>query len=949
MSGGPPPRVVFVACLLALALGELEAQTPRIAAVYPPGGKAGTTLDVEIRGGVAGARDVLVFGNGVHATLASQAAADDPEAKALHARKCGTCHELRSPENRQLSPTDWERTVDRMIDKNAADISKPERDRIVAWLRARAAAGKVTATITIDPDALPGRRELRVVNAAGVSTAYPFCVSEADETLEVEPNNDFDQATPVTLPLIFNGACEANGDVDLLRFSARRGQRVVFRGLAYGLLPETQSYFDLCLFLYDSGRRLVADSLGFDDLDPLLDYTIPADGEYTLEIRDLIYRGAAGDVYRIEAGELGYHQAIYPLGGRRGQLFEAVVMSENQPDRAVRQTLAAGVPLGIGELVTPFGSFPFHYSDLPEQFDQGDDRPQVLKVPCVVNGWLGEPGERDRYLLRIGAEEVRVLTRWAVIGPFDGGEAGLDTPLGPEPDLLAGRFAADRTYPGADGPLAWELRATDENGNLMFPAGQNQVWYAFHAFELREALAATLAVGTDDGCRIWANGELVHHFRGARPVTPAEDLVPVRFRAGVNTLVFKIFNVSGPAGLTASAQAWSLEVFARRLGSPLRPRLRLGFGQSWLADRRDGPGGDARLDWSFGRPGDYGLQIEDADGRGGARFGYRIAIQPSRPSATLQVYPANPSVPRGGRVPVLVQRSSLNGYRGDLRLRVQGLPVGLTADEAVLPADAESAVITLSAAADAPAGHGAVRVTADIPALPDEARWDAVPLDFFQIQNNRLPMFRRSMVAAALAQPAAYRLTAEPTALPVRAGGAATVRVRLERAAGFTGDVNLVALGLPRGVRASNAVVGGGRSEAGLELSFAPNLLRDGFGESPTPDAYRFVVAGLSGGDGITGGTSYCSAPIVLQPPQPGGATVREPARPQQAAVHPGRAVMERRCGTCHALIDPLQTRKTASAWTATVDRMISQHNAPIPAAERAQIVAYLAEVARGQ
>ncbi len=69
------------------------------------------------------------------------------------------------------------------------------------------------------------------------------------------------------------------------------------------------------LTLYDAKGREVgyADDYTFHP-DPVLSCRIPEDGEYTLEIRDAIYRGRADFVYRIAVGELPYVTGIFPLG-----------------------------------------------------------------------------------------------------------------------------------------------------------------------------------------------------------------------------------------------------------------------------------------------------------------------------------------------------------------------------------------------------------------------------------------------------------------------------------------------------------------------------------------------------------------------------------------------------------------------------------------------------------
>ncbi|MCC7495596.1 MAG: hypothetical protein IT204_24815 [Fimbriimonadaceae bacterium] len=950
--------------LVLLSSAALAQGPPRLQAVFPAGGRAGSTVDVVLRGGLSGASQMFIYGEGVSGELQRREGASDANGRRLFNQKCATCHELRSPANRQMAPPQWEATVDRMINQRGADINAADRKLIVDFLRAEAAAGVVLGKVTIAADAKPGLREIRVLTAAGVSTAFPFYVSGLPETVEQEPNDTLEQARELSLPAVVNGCCERPGDRDYVRFSARRGQRLLLRATAYRLNQDSQSYFSACLYLYNAAKQEIAANLGFEDLDPLIDFTVPDDGVYTLECRDLLYRGGAANVYRLEVGELGYRQSIYPLGGQRGAALQALVTSENQPHREWQTTLAADQPLGLQEFDTPFGLFRFHVSAYPDILDSGESKPQNVRLPCVINGWLGRPGEADRYVLSVPDSEPQVVRRWMVVGPFDGQDiGGLERAFDPEREILGGRFDPARQFSAKGGQEGWEAKDADATtGVVGLPAGTNEVWYGLYSFESRQEAYGLLSIGSDDGCKVWLNGSVVHSFKGNRPARLATDLVPVRFRRGPNIVLLKVFNASGPGGLGLASGAQKIDVFARRLGSPLKPVLKLGFGTRWLFqstndyDFPQRPGGDVRCDWSFAQGGEYGLQLEDADGAGGERYAYRIEIGPAQPSATLKVFPANPSLPPGGAVPLVVERSSLSGYAGDLRLVFEGLPAGVTVDDAVLPADVPSTVVVLRAAAAAKPAATALRVYGEVPSLSGPQRFEATPQDFYRIQNNAFPISRRGLVAAVTEEAAPYTLTASPASVPVRPGQKAELTVTVDRRPGFNQDINLILMGLPPNVSGTSTVIRADRRSATLELNFSGNLRNSAFGQSRVADAYRVVAVGLNGGDGLSGGTMYCSQPIVLEPYDP----TREPrqatppataggARPApNAGEAAGRMLLERRCVGCHALYDPEETKKSLADWTATVDRMI-QKGARVSNAERDQILTYLRAVTARQ
>jgi len=74
------------------------------------------------------------------------------------------------------------------------------------------------------------------------------------------------------------------------------------------------------------------------------------------------------------------------------------------------------------------------------------------------------------------------------------------------------------------------------------PPPDNKVAYAYTTVKREEAGDALLAVGSDDGIRIWVNGKLVHDHLVARGLHFDDDIVPVRFREGNNHILVKVEN-----------------------------------------------------------------------------------------------------------------------------------------------------------------------------------------------------------------------------------------------------------------------------------------------------------------------------------------------------------------------------------------------------------------------
>jgi len=75
--------------------------------------------------------------------------------------------------------------------------------------------------------------------------------------------------------------------------------------------------------------------------------------------------------------------------------------------------------------------------------------------------------------------------------------------------------------------------------------------YAWSQINMPEEKQTTLAIGSDDGVKVWLNGELVHENWDHRGAYYDNDKFPVTFKKGVNHLVLKIQNGDQYWGMVA--------------------------------------------------------------------------------------------------------------------------------------------------------------------------------------------------------------------------------------------------------------------------------------------------------------------------------------------------------------------------------------------------------------
>jgi hypothetical protein len=400
-----PTRTFTLAFAALLPAAVCLAQTPRINTLFPIGGKAGTTVEVEVRGSaIAGADRVIVNGRGVTGTVNPGGEKPDEKFKPLFEGKCGSCHELRSPSNRSMTPAQWAATVDRMVKQRGAPLSEPEAANVSSYLQALARAGKVTAKISVAPDVLPGLYEVRLANGSGVSTAGFFEVGSLPEVVGV--NNVKTAPLDVTLPCVANGTMVGNAERHHYRFKAKAGQRLVFNLKGYRYNPLAQLFFNPNLRLYDSTGKEIAENHGYYDIDPVLDWTCAADGDYTLEVRDLLGKGNPGSVYRMAMGPVSYDSVVYPPAVPKESKTPLQVVSRHSSE-PMSWNLEAPAQCGITLVGTPAGPHPVYVS--PYLVARDDAAATTASLPQGFTGRFGKEGEADLFTVKgDGAYEIEI-------------------------------------------------------------------------------------------------------------------------------------------------------------------------------------------------------------------------------------------------------------------------------------------------------------------------------------------------------------------------------------------------------------------------------------------------------------------------------------------------------------------------------------------------------------
>lgn len=248
----------------------------------------------------------------------------------------------------------------------------------------------------------------------------------------------------------------------------------------------------------------------------------------------------------------------------------------------------------------------------------------------------------------------------------------------------------------------------------------------------------------------------------------------------------------------------SIEITARRLGSPLDARLVLLDAEEHVIassddveDKAEGlvtHHADSCIVTNLPETGTYIVRLEDLQGKGGNEYAYRLRIGREQPDFCLRMTPASLRIPQDGSAVITVHAIRKGGFNGSVQMALKDAPRGLTLDRAVIPEGATQAQITVSATDRSAKEMFALEVegTAQIGARTVTRR--AVPAeDMMQafIYRHLVPA-EEMLVMIAEAEPVSVTVTLPKTGVvEARPGSQISLNAMLERHLDFKGGVQL--------------------------------------------------------------------------------------------------------------------------------------------------------------
>lgn len=628
---------------------------------------------------------------------------------------------------------------------------------------------KLTIETTIAADAAPGIYNYRIKTPMGTTNLGSFVITGLPDVAEKEMNDSLMEAQEITLPASIGGAIGRAGDSDSYKFKAKQNQTLVFQVLAAAF----GSRLDSVLTLLDAnGKTLASNDSGNGGADSLLGYTFFEAGEYVIRLTEFEKQKPAGMGYRLQISEAPYLASVFPMGLQQGTTAEVEAAGFNlgnerkfkltaKPNAGgddflwFQPTLAKGqaiVPLRI-----PIGRDPevIEATTLHNTLATA----QTLAIPSTVNGNI-----HDRATGRQG-DGAKAFDYYRFVAK--------------QGQKIVFEVAAQRFGSSLDSVI----EIFDKHGQLVPRATVRCEWQT--NLTLRDANSNGSGIrieswnGMQPGDYVMTGNEILMIDR--LPKGPDEDTFFVADPlTGDRVGMFE----TTPEGHAINSPMYKVSVHppGTKFSSNGLPTVTLYY-------RNDDGGAmfgkDSRLTFTAPADGEYVLKLSDVRGLHGYNFGYRLSAHEPRPDFSIVADLLNPNVPLGAARPITVTANRIDGFAGDIEVKLLDLPAGWTATPGTIKAGQNSTVLILATSEKAVGG------------FPLKIQGTAM------IGKQRITRIvdtheKLSLVSTAPAPELTVftdvqRLTVEP-------GGTVSMTASIKRHKGFAGRVPIEVRGLPHGI-----------------------------------------------------------------------------------------------------------------------------------------------------
>jgi hypothetical protein len=181
-------------------------------------------------------------------------------------------------------------------------------------------------SVNIAPETPPGIYEVRAVGRFGASNPRTFVVGLLDETRDNGNNRTPATAQELPVDVVVSGTTEGDS-IDYYKLTLQQGQRVLVDCWA----RRIDSRMDATLVLLDEQGNELERVREAGDGDALLDFTAPANGAYLVGVHDFLYRGSPEFFYRLRVHTGPKVEAVFPPSAEPGKPTKLTVYGRNLP------------------------------------------------------------------------------------------------------------------------------------------------------------------------------------------------------------------------------------------------------------------------------------------------------------------------------------------------------------------------------------------------------------------------------------------------------------------------------------------------------------------------------------------------------------------------------------------------------------------------------------------
>ena len=275
--------------------------------------------------------------------------------------------------------------------------------------------------VTAPTDSASGIFDVRLVCKGGLTNPRALVVGTLNEANEKEPNSDVAEAQTLPVDSVVNGTIGANTDVDYFLVKAKAKQNLVVHCLTTTLDSKMQA--EVMVIAPDG--KTVAANRGYRDGDAVLDFLPPADGDYLIRVSQFAYTtGGSDHFYRLTVTTAPWVDAAFPpLTITPGKTDWALAARSGKPPMPPAQT-------GVLRSLPPTAGM----IDLKERFlgldgnvfltaqanvmldnekNHTADTSQSVTLPCDVAGRIEKKGAKHWYSFAAKKGDVWTLEVFA--------------------------------------------------------------------------------------------------------------------------------------------------------------------------------------------------------------------------------------------------------------------------------------------------------------------------------------------------------------------------------------------------------------------------------------------------------------------------------------------------------------------------------------------------------